>query len=177
MKKQKRPKLGRPPLNGKAMTVAERQHRYRERLKAQREALMTQTETNGGELQKVPPALPETRTDLLAHYKLKRKRSINDLVEDIVVKLWEDEEFQKLVDAIYDSDSVHGSMADDDVMAALMIKEVAKKNGPEEVAEKNIHTIKLAMRVVLRRFTQGRSERFEKAELPAPATHAAPAAE
>ena len=174
MKKPKRPQTGRPPLHDKAMTVAERQRRYRLRRAQQaKEAGMAEEVT----ALRIPPALPETRTDLLAQYKLKRKRSINDLVEDIVVRLWEDDEFQKLVDAIYDFDSVHGSMADDDVMAALMIKDVAQKSGPEEVAGKNIHTIKLAMRVVLRRFTQGRSERFEKAELPAPESQTVSAAE
>lgn len=130
-------------------------------------------EGNGGDIvepHRIPPALPETRKDLLAQYKLKRKRSINDLVEDLVVKLWENDDFQELVEAIYDSDTVHGSMADDDVMAALMIKEYASKNGHTEVAMKNLHTIKLAMRVALRRFSQTRNERFDVAELPAPTT-------
>lgn len=139
--------------------------------------------TEEAALQRIPPALPETRSDLMAHYKLKRKRSINDLVEEIVIKLWEDDEFQKLVDAIYDSDSVHGSLGDDDVMAAVMIKEVATRDKHTEVAAKNIHTIKLAMRVALRRFSQGRGDRFEAGELPAPnpptpaATETAQAAE
>jgi hypothetical protein len=126
------------------------------------------------EILRVAPALPETRTDLLTHYKLKRKRTINDLVEDIVVKMWEEEEFQKLVSAIYDSDAVHGSMADDDVMAAVMIKQVAERDNHTEVASKNLHTIKLAMRVVLRRFSQDRGGRFEVAELPYPAPPNAP---
>ena len=128
------------------------------------------------EILRVAPALPETRTDLLTHYKLKRKRTINDLVEDIVVKIWEEEEFQRLVSAIYDSDAVHGSMGDDDVMAALMIKQFADREKHTEVASRNLHTVKLAMRVALRRFSQDRGGRFEVAELPAP-TPSTPAAE
>jgi hypothetical protein len=129
------------------------------------------------EILRVAPALPETRTDLLTHYKLKRKRSINDLVEDIIVKIWEDEEFQKLINAIYDSEAVHGSRGDDDVMAALMIKQFADREKHTEVAGKNLHTIKLAMRVVLNRFEQGRNSRFDAAELPAPTPNAPTAAE
>lgn len=171
--------MGRRPKGDKAMTNAERQRRFRSRTRTageegesgMPEAAQSQVE----QLRPQPPALPETRTDLMAHYKLKRKRSINDLVEEIVVKIWENEEFQKLVSAIYDSDAVHGSMGDDDTMAALMIKGIAEKDQHVEVASKNLHTIKLAMRVALRRFDQGRGNRFDAAELPAP-TPSAPAA-
>lgn len=128
---------------------------------------MSETQTNGGELQhRIPPALPETRVDLLAQYKLKRKPSINDIVANIIVRMWEIEEFQKLVDAIYDSDAVTGSLGDDDVVAAQMIMEFAKREKIEEVSSRKLHTIKLAMRVALRRYNQGRTDRYEQAELP-----------
>lgn len=102
---------------------------------------------------KVPKPLPATRTDLLAQYKLKRHRNINDLVEEVVVKLWDnDAKFMRYVDAIYDSAAVEGSLDDDDTMAALMIRDRAGKDNHVEVAAQNVRTIKLAMRVVLRRF-------------------------
>lgn len=127
---------------------------------------------------KVAPALPATRSDLLAQYKLKRRRSINDLVEEIVVKLWDnDEKFMKLVTAIYDSEAQEGSLADDDTMAALIIRDTAERDKHVEVAKQNLHTIKLAMRVCLRRFGVGRSERFDLAVLPAPESPPAPQTE
>lgn len=126
----------------------------------------------------VPPPLPATRTDLLAQRKLKVKRSINDLVEDVFVKLWdEDENFQKLLDAIYDSQAVSGDMNDDDVLAALAILDRAKADKNESVASEKIHTIKLAMRVCLRRYRIGRHERYaqaESAKLALPPTEAPP---
>lgn len=127
------------------------------------------------ELRRVtPPPLPATRADLLAGYKLKRKRSINDLVEEIIVKLWDvDDDFMKYVDAIYDSDAVEGSLEEDDTMAAQMIRNVARKDNNSEVSSKNLHTIKLAMRVGLRRFGIARPEREAQAQLP----FAGPAAE
>lgn len=113
-----------------------------------------------------PPPLPATKADLLAGYKLKRKRSINDLVEEIVLKLWEtDQDFMRYVDPIYDSDSVEGTLDDDDLMAAQIIREVAKKEHNHEVASKNLHTIKLAMRVALKRFGVSRGERHDQAQM------------
>lgn len=108
------------------------------------------------------PPLPATRGDLLNQRKLKSKRTINDLVEDILVRLWDDESFMKLVEAIYDSQAIEGSMADDDVMAAIMIRDQARKDGYMEVAEQNVHTVKLAMRVGLKRYGIGRHERYEQ---------------
>ena len=80
------------------------------------------------------------------------KRSINDLVEEVLVKLWDDESFTKLVGSISNSQTVHGSLATDNVMAALMIRDRAKRDHHNEVAEQNLRTIKRAMRVALRRF-------------------------
>lgn len=126
-------------------------------------------------LLKVAPTLPQTRDGLLAQYKLKRKRSINDLVEEVIVKLWDnDENFMKYIDAIYDSQAVEGSMDDDDVMAALIIRDTAKRDKHVEVSDQNVHTIKLAMRVALRRFDVARGQRYDLAKLPSPTPPATP---
>jgi hypothetical protein len=98
---------------------------------------------------------------LLASRKLKARRTINDLVEDQVVKLWEDKTFSRYVDGVYDSMTVEGSMDIDDVMAAQMIRDAAKKSGSDELAEQKLDTMVHAMRVVLRRYGQGRKERRE----------------
>jgi hypothetical protein len=147
------------------MTAAERQRRHRLLTTQQQENSMSDAVL---EL-RVPPPLPETRKDLMKQYKLKRHRSINDLVEEIIVKLWDnDANFMKYVNAIYDSQAVEGSMDDDDVMAALIIRDTAKRDKHVEVADQNVHTIKLAMRVALRRFDLGRGQRYDLARLPAP---------
>ena len=121
--------------------------------------------TTASALRPAPPPLPATRADLLAGYKLKRRRNINDLVEEIIVKLWDnDENFMKYVDAIYNEQAVEGSLDEDDTMAALIIRDVARKEKQMEVADKNLRTIKLAMRVGLRRFGVSRPERDEEAQ-------------
>jgi hypothetical protein len=140
------------------MTAAERQRRHRLGLSTPRtkqEGTMAQAEV----LRRAPPPLPTTTQDLLAQRRLKAKRTINDLVEDVIVRLWEDKAFMKYVDAVYDSDTVEGSMEIDDTMAAIMIRETAKKMGSEELAEKKLDVIVHAMRVVLRRYGQDRRER------------------
>jgi hypothetical protein len=140
------------------MTAAERQRRHRLGLSTPRtnkEGTMAQAEV----LRRAPPPLPTTTQDLLAQRRLKAKRTINDLVEDVVVKLWEDKSFMKFVDAVYDSDTVEGSMDIDDTMAAMMIRDVAKKTSNDELAEKKLDVIVHAMRVVLRRYGQDRKER------------------
>jgi hypothetical protein len=147
------------------MTTAERQRRHRQLMTQQQQ----ETDMTEATQLKVAPPLPATRTDLLAGYKLKRRRSINDLVEEIVVKLWDnDEKFMKYVDAIYNEQAVEGSLDDDDTMAALIIRDTAERDKHAEVAAQNIRTIKLAMRVVLKRFGVSRPEREEMAQLPPP---------
>src|SRR5262245_35427998 len=102
--------MGRPPIGKSAMTVAERQRRHRRR-RAQVEEFRDMAE-----VLKVSP-LPATTEDLIPLRKLKARRTINDMVEDIVVKLWDDEDFRRLVDGVTDSDCTEGSMDIDDVLA------------------------------------------------------------
>jgi len=145
------------------MTNAERQRRHRNTRAQTGSSLVSMSEATA--LRPAAPPLPATRTELLAGYKLKRRRNINDLVEEIIVRLWDsDENFMKYVAAIYDSDAVEGSLVEDDTMAALIIRDIAKKEKQMEVADKNLHTIKLAMKVGLRRFGVSRPERDEEAQ-------------
>jgi hypothetical protein len=148
------------------MTAAQRQQRHRLGLTNGAKQGVQRMAEEATQLRPTAPPLPATRADLLAGYKLKRKRSINDLVEEVIVRLWDqNEEFMKYVDAIYDSDAIEGSLEEDDTMAAQIIRNVAKKENLTEVAAKNLHTIKLAMRVGLRRFGVARPEREEQAQL------------
>jgi len=120
------------------------------------------------ELRKRAPALPATVKELREYRHLKVKRTINDLVEDFVVRLWEDKTFSKLVEAVYDSEAVEGSLDIDDVMAAQYIRATASKTGNKEVGEAKLDTIRLAMRTVLRRYRQSRAERRDGARYDPP---------
>jgi hypothetical protein len=149
------------------MTAAQRQRRHRLGLANGAKQGVPRMAEEATQLRPAAPPLPATRADLLAGYKLKRKRSINDLVEEVIVRLWDaDEDFMKYVEAIYDEEAVEGSLEDDDTMAAQIIRNVAKKENLTEIASKNLHTIKLAMRVGLRRFGVARPEREQQAQLP-----------
>ena len=111
-----------------------------------------------GVLLKVPQ-LPTTTEALRDSRKLKKKRTINDQVEDFVVKHWEDKGYRKFVDAIYESEAAEGSFDIDDVMAAQFIRAAANKAGNGEVASAKLDTIVQAMKTVLRRYQQSRQER------------------
>jgi hypothetical protein len=113
---------------------------------------------------KRPVPLPATRDDLVSQYRLKRKRNINDFVEDILLRLWPDQSFMKYLDAIYDSQAVEGSLEADDFEAARIIRQYAKDNNSPMVADENLTTIVRAMKVAQRRYNIGRPQREEAAE-------------
>jgi hypothetical protein len=143
------------------MTAAERQRRVRAGLtRAPEEDVMPQE----GALRR-PVPLPATRESLVAQYALKRKRNINDYVEDILLKLWPDQNFMKYLDPIYDSQAVEGSLAADDLFAAQIIRQYATDNNSPLVANQNVTTIIKAMKVAQRRYKIGRQQREETAEL------------
>lgn len=111
---------------------------------------------------KRPVPLPATRESLVAQYRLKRKRNINDYVEEILLKLWPEQSFMKYLDALYDSQAVEGSLEADDFEAARIIRQYAKDdNHSPLVAGENLTTIVRAMRVAQRRYNIGRQQREE----------------
>src|SRR6185312_5657337 len=101
-----------------------------------------------------PPALPATTSDLLGQRKFEMKRTLNDHVETIHLKLYENEDYQRLLDA------VEGSLAADNLLAAKMIRDFAIADGFDPyVADKKLATIAKALGVVLRRYGVSRKER------------------
>jgi|SRR6185312_640774 len=107
-----------------------------------------------------PPALPATTSDLLGQRKFEMKRTLNDHVETIHLKLYENEDYQRLLDAVYDEDAVEGSLAADNLLAAKMIRDFAIADGFDPyVADKKLATIAKALGVVLRRYGVSRKER------------------
>jgi hypothetical protein len=88
-------------------------------------------------------------------------RTLNDQVEDIHLRLVDDEEYLAYLDAVYDEQAVEGSLAADNVMAAKKIREAALAMTPPntKLAKEKLATISKALGVVLRRYHQSRTER------------------
>ena len=93
------------------------------------------------------------------HRKLKAERTLNDQVEDIHRMLVEDEDYIAFLKAIYDEQAVEGSLSADNIMAAEMVRERAKKIDGSEVAKEKLATISKSLGVVLRRYGSSRKER------------------
>jgi hypothetical protein len=85
----------------------------------------------------------------------------NNLIEQVHLVLVEDDSYLALLDAVYNSQAVEGSLADDDIMAAKMIRDKAYKLGNAEVARQKLASIVKALRVVLRRYGASRKQRRE----------------
>jgi hypothetical protein len=106
----------------------------------------------------VAPPLPENIDDWTR--SIKSERTLNDLVEDIHrVLVNESERYRSLLRATYDAHAVEGSLAADNVLAAMMIREKAKQIGSTEVAAEKLAIINLALGVVLRRYKMSRKQR------------------
>jgi hypothetical protein len=120
---------------------------------------MTSTQTNSRQLA-APPPLPATKDELLAQRVGQMRRTLNDMVEDIHVALYDNEKYSAYLYAVYDEQAVEGSLAADNVMAATMVREHAKKSNNENpLAKEKLATISKALGVVLRRYEISRKER------------------
>lgn len=105
----------------------------------------------------LPEKLPSNLEDW--QRKLKAERSLNDQVEDLHRMLCEDEDYLSFLYAIYDEQAVEGSLSADNIMAAEMIRDRAKKIDGSEVAHQKLATIAKSLGVVLRRYGASRKER------------------
>jgi hypothetical protein len=103
------------------------------------------------------PPLPEKIEDWTRH--LKAERTLNDLVEDIHRILVEEAEYRALLRAVYDAHAVEGSLAADNVLAAMMIRAKAKDIGSTDVANEKLAIISMSLGVVLRRYKASRKQR------------------
>ena len=107
-----------------------------------------------------PPPLPETVGELLDLRMSDFHRTINDLVEEVHLKLWPDANYRKFLYAVHDSQAIEGSVSFDNHEAATMIREYARKtNADGEVALAKKATINTALAVVLRRYGISRKQR------------------
>ena len=108
-------------------------------------------------LREAPP-LPEKIEDWVRY--IKTERTLNDLVEDIHRVLVNDSpKYRGYLRATYDSHAVEGSLAADNVLACIMIREKAVEIGSTEVAEEKLGIINSALGVVMRRYHASRRQR------------------
>jgi hypothetical protein len=103
---------------------------------------------------------------------IKAERTLNDLVEDVHRVLVGDEtpsedaegrtrgeRYLALLRATYDAHAVEGSLAADNTLAAMMIREKAEELGNVEVKKEKLAIINMALGVVLRRYKSSRKQR------------------
>jgi len=105
------------------------------------------------------PPLPATVADLLAHRKSNHTKSLNDEVDDIFVRLWENPKFRDLFEAVHPSQTIEGSFVCDDNAAAIMIRQYADQHHMPTTSNTKLAAIIFSAHVVARRFGQGRSQR------------------
>lgn len=102
--------------------------------------------------------LPKTVADLINQRKGRFEQTLNDIVEGFYLRLWENPDFKKLLEATNDGESVEGSLTCDDHEAARMLRDYARKeNSP--VKDKPIASYKAALKIVMRRYRTSRKER------------------
>jgi hypothetical protein len=105
------------------------------------------------------PPVPNTVVDLMNQRVSLRARTLNDDVEDIFLKLWEEEEFKSYFVPIWREETVEGSFVDDEVCAAKMVRDFAKKNNAPLARNANLASLRHSLRVVARRYGLSRKER------------------
>jgi hypothetical protein len=112
----------------------------------------------------LPPPLPATVEGWVL--TLKREPSINDQVQSVHKSLIPNPEYRALLRATTNPQALEGSIASDNNMAALMIREKAKVmpemdliNGDANNERANLQTIIIALNVVLNRYGLGRKQR------------------
>jgi hypothetical protein len=111
-----------------------------------------------------PPALPTNSQGMLARRKMPVVTSINDSMDQVHLSLCDEEAELKarylgLLDAVYNSQAVEGSLTGDDYAAAFLIREYAKEHNHPLLANAKADTIVHALRVVMNRYQIGRKYR------------------
>ena len=105
------------------------------------------------------PPLPPTVMDLLNQRKSLRTRSLNDDVEEIHLRLWENPQYRALFLAIWREEAIEGSFIDDDCEAARMVRQHAIKHEVPIAKGAKLASIRHSLKVVARRYGISRKER------------------
>ncbi|RPI36438.1 MAG: hypothetical protein EHM67_12695 [Hyphomicrobiaceae bacterium] len=108
-----------------------------------------------------PPApLPPNSRELMARRIIRGLPNLNDVVEPILLSLYDNAGFRKLLSAVYDGDAEEGSCAADDFKAAEMLRDKAKSIDPNSLLSRaKLATIVKSMKVIQRRYGASRKQR------------------
>lgn len=120
----------------------------------------TESKTEIQQLRPRPTQLPAKMEDW--QRTLQGHRTINDHVEDVLeVLVNKSPEFRALLEAVWDTDAVEGSLSADNIIAAQMIRDAARKEDPEHhpLAKRKLATLVRSLGVVLRRYDADRKTR------------------
>ena len=107
-----------------------------------------------------PPALPGSAVELIQG-RVVHERSFNDVVEEYHLKLWDNELYRRYFFAVHRTQAVEHNLSHDICLAALMVRERAKKEGNILVATATTGDIARALGVVARRFGISRPQRLK----------------
>lgn len=103
---------------------------------------------------------PRTQSQMLALRRIKARRSINDLFEDAYLVLIEtDDTYIRLLDAIYDSQAVEGSLSIDNMKAAERVRNYAIEHNIPALKDEKLATLVRVQGVVVRRYGMDRKHR------------------
>lgn len=114
---------------------------------------------NGQSSRRIAPRLPTTVAELQLGRKSMRIRSLNDDVDDVHMRLWENSEYRKYFEPLWREDTVEGSFIADEISAAAMIRKFASDNQFLIAKNAKLHAIVRSLGVVCRRLSISRKER------------------
>ena len=103
--------------------------------------------------------LPNTVEEFRDWRDVSSNRNLNDIVEELHLILYRDDKYRLFLDAVYDEQAIEGSLGADNIMAAQMIRDLAKKQNRPEAAAQKLATISKSLGVVLRRYNASRKLR------------------
>jgi hypothetical protein len=109
------------------------------------------------------PPLPATREDLIAGRKSMRTRSLNDDVEDLHLKLWNNELYRQYLIPIWREDTIEGTFGADDLMAAKLIRDSSSSDETPLARKAKLMSIVHSLHVVCKRYGISRKERQQLA--------------
>lgn len=106
--------------------------------------------------------IPLTQQGLLDMRALKNAPILADLVEPVVIALWAEAEFRKLLAATDNSEASEGSLVANYHHAAEMIREASRKKDPKgRLSTANLHAVRKAVLLVMRRLQLTPKQRNE----------------
>jgi len=108
---------------------------------------------------RVAKPLPANTVELSNSRKGEKVKILHDEVESIHLKLFENQTYKDLLDAVYPEDAKEGSLIADDFELARMVRDYAVKANNHYVAKKKLDTIRKSLNVVLRRYDMDRKTR------------------